>query len=295
MPGDDIEFYTKLNDNEKRLMEFMDDNKALKLKLAQLDLINKSRKKFGAGPVKLDILASRVANKMAREAAENDFTGHWNMAGEKPYQRYAFAGGYDHISENAFGEWSSVNLDNSESSVSSLMKDGHESFMSEKAPNDGHKKNVIDREHNYAGIGFCVSGKQFRYYEEFIDRYLMFESVPAKLKRGEKSDIIVKTDGRTFLYFLIAYYEKFPTPMQPKEISKKASYPDFTEEEGLKLPAWELSKHRNGTTYKIPVSFTKNGLYYIQIFTDSKEITRPGTLDTEGKTPYSGIVIKVTD
>ena len=56
--------------------------------------------------VKLDILASRVANKMCREAAENNFIGHWNLAGEKPYHRYAFAGGYDHVSENAFGEWS---------------------------------------------------------------------------------------------------------------------------------------------------------------------------------------------
>jgi len=32
--------------------------------------------------VKLDILASRVANQMARKSAENNFTGHWNLAGE---------------------------------------------------------------------------------------------------------------------------------------------------------------------------------------------------------------------
>ena len=70
-------------------------------------VINASRKKFKAQPVKLDILASRVANKQCREAAENGYVSHWNLAGEKPYLRYAFAGGYDHISENAFGEWTS--------------------------------------------------------------------------------------------------------------------------------------------------------------------------------------------
>ena len=45
----------------------------------------------------LDILASRVANMQSREAAANRFSGHWNMRGEKPYHRYAFAGGVDHV------------------------------------------------------------------------------------------------------------------------------------------------------------------------------------------------------
>ena len=148
----------------------------------QLDIINISRKKYKADPVKLDILASRVANKMCREAGENDFIGHWNIAGEKPYQRYAFAGGYDHVSENAFGEWSSDNYNKSSSIISSMMKSGHEKFMSERAPNDGHKQTIIDKPHNYVGIGYFLAGKQFRYYEEFIDRYLEFENIPSKFE-----------------------------------------------------------------------------------------------------------------
>ena len=107
----DLENYIKLNNNELRLPEYKDDEEALKLKLQQLEIINNSRKKNNAGAVKLDILASRVANKMCREAAENNYLGHWNLAGEKPYHRYAFAGGYDHVSENAFGQWSSDNYD----------------------------------------------------------------------------------------------------------------------------------------------------------------------------------------
>jgi hypothetical protein len=47
--------------------------------------------------------------------------------------------------------------------------------------------------------------------------------------------------------------------------------------------------------YTIPLSFTKKGLYYIQIFSDKKEITKPSSLTTKGKTPESGIVIKVTE
>src|ERR1035437_10093964 len=160
----DLENYVELNEKEQRLIDFKDTEESLKLKLVQLGVINKSRMKHNALPVKLDILASRVANKMCREAAENRYIGHWNMAGEEPYLRYAFAGGYDHVSENAYGEWSSDNYIVSSQVVGSKMKTGHEKFMAERSPNDGHKANIIDKSHNFAGIGFYLSGKQFRYY-----------------------------------------------------------------------------------------------------------------------------------
>jgi uncharacterized protein YkwD len=290
---DDFENYLRLNESEQRLNEYKDNNEALKLKLAQLDIINKSRNKFNAGKVKLDILASRVANKMSREAAENNFVGHWNTNGEKPYHRYAFAGGYDHVSENAFGEWSTDNYSVSEANISSLMKSGHEKFMAEKSPNDGHKKTIIDKTHNYVGIGYCLSGKQFRYYEEFIDRYLEFDNIPAEVNVGEKFSITVKTSGQYFLYYIIAYRENYPQPMTPEQIKRKRSYDDFTEEDNLKITAWDLSRYRNGTMYRIPLSFSREGLYYIQIYFDKNEITKPGSLNTKGKTQASGIVIKV--
>ena len=79
---DDYDTYKKLNNSEQRLKEFKDSDESLKLKIAQLEIINTSRKKNNAPAVRLDILASRVANKMAKEAAENEYLGHWNMAGE---------------------------------------------------------------------------------------------------------------------------------------------------------------------------------------------------------------------
>jgi uncharacterized protein YkwD len=292
--GKDVfDTYKKENDAEKRLNEFKDNDEALGLKIAQLEIINKSRKRYNASPVKLDILASRVANKMSREAAENEYLGHWNMAGEEPYLRYAFAGGYDHISENAYGEWSSDGYNESAQTIGSMMKTGHEKFMAERAPYDGHKITIIDKSHNYTGIGFYLKGKQFRYYEEFIDRYFEFENIPAELKTGEKCNIIINTNGRSFLYFITIYREDFPKSLTPSEISKKGSYRDFTNEEYKNIVAWDLSRYRNGTLYQIPLSFTKEGLYYIHIFSDKKEITKPAPLNTKGKTPESGIVIRV--
>ena len=292
--GDDLETYKKQNEKEMRLIEYKDSEDALKLKIYQLDNINKSRKKNNAPPVKLDILASRVANKMAKEAAENEFLGHWNLAGEEPYLRYAFAGGYDHVSENAFGQWSSDNYTVSNQAIASMMKAGHESFMSERAPADGHKANIIEKSHNYAGIGYFIKGKQFRYYEEFIDRYFEFENIPSEVKTGDKFNITVKTNGNNYLYYMIIYKQKFPRALSPAEINKRGGYMDYTNDQYKEITAWDLSRYRNGTVYTIPLSFSDEGLYYIHIYADKKEITKPGTLNTKGKTPATGIVIKAT-
>jgi hypothetical protein len=68
---------------------------------------------------------------------------------------------------------------------------------------------------------------------------------------------------------------------------------DYTNEEYKTIAAWDLSRYRNGTLYQVPLSFKDEGLYYIQIFTDKKEITKPSSVTTKGKTPESGIVIRV--
>jgi hypothetical protein len=289
-----LEYYQDLNNNESRLIDYKDNDQALRLKLVQLEVINESRRKQKAGPVKLDILASRVANKMCSEAANNNYTSHWNLNGEKPYLRYAFAGGNDHVSENAYGEWVSDKYDTSAISISGLMKSAHLTFMAERAPADGHKKNIIDKTHNFVGIGYCITENQFRYYEEFIDRYYTFENIPQTLKVNEPGSITVKTDGQNYLNYLIIYRENVPKPLKVAQLAKTGSYDDYSNEKYLEMPAWELSKFRKSNTYIIPLKFNKEGLFYIQIFQDIKEITKPVTITTNGKVQASGIVIKVT-
>jgi hypothetical protein len=95
------------------------------------------------------------------------------------------------------------------------------------------------------------------------------------------------------LYYLIIYRQEFPKPLSAEEIARRGSYMDYTDETYKEITAWELSKYRNGSTYTIPLSINKKGLYYIQIFSDKKEITKPSSLTTKGKTSESGIVIKV--
>ena len=290
-----IDEYIRLNEAEKRLLEYKDDIEALRLKLAQVDIINASRKKNRADPVKLDILASRVANKIAVEAAQNDYTGHWNLIGEKPYHRWGAAGGHDHVTENAYGEWTTAKYEISSKTIAAMMKNGHDAFMKERAPNDGHKKTTINKYHNFVGLGFALTENRFRYYEKFVDRYIEFKNVPSNVKTDEEFRINVKPMNGEFLYFLMVYRDRPLVPMSPDQIRRRASYPDFGDEEALRIPAWELAKFRTENGYSIPLKFSKEGIYYIQMFLDKKEITNPMTISTKGKDPASGIIIFATN
>ncbi|MCX6180836.1 MAG: CAP domain-containing protein [Bacteroidetes bacterium] len=286
--------YKKLNDSETRLPEFKDSDSHLKLKLQQLQVINQSRQKFKVANVQLDILASRAANKMSKEAAENNFNGHFNQAGEKPYHRYAFAGGKDHVSENAAGYWTTGQLDADDATVSRLMKEMHGEFMAEKSPNDGHKKNCIEKIHNYVGIGFYLVNGQFRYYEEFVDRYYTFISVLDTIKAKKEFILKLKPQQGQYFYCLFAYYEKALKPMSAAAINRTSSYADFTSNMALDLWPADLAKFRKGEQYEIKLKFTKPGIYYIQICQDGKEYTKaPRRAASNGKLQASGIVIVV--
>ena len=82
-----------------------------------------------------------------------------------------------------------------------LMKEGHGTFMKERAPNDGHKKNIINKDHNWVGIGYYLAGGQFRYNEEFIDRYVEFRDIPKELRINETGTITIDTRGKLLSLF----------------------------------------------------------------------------------------------
>jgi uncharacterized protein YkwD len=289
-----VTYYQALNQAEMRLPEFKDSEDLLRLKLIQLALINKSRKKYHAQPVKLDILASRVANKMCKEAAENKYLGHWDMAGEKPYHRYAFAGGMDHVAENAASSSYSGKQTFAEEpkTYTEEMSKLHLDFMAERAPDDAHKKNCIEKEHNFVGIGAYRMDKEFRYYEEFIDRYYTFLQIPAQAAVNVPVTLELKPGAGNYFYYLIAFREDI-TPMTPSKISSRHHYDDFGPKKNLEFTPWALSEFRKDATYEIPLTFNKPGYYYIAIYQSEKEYKKPTAFNTDGKIQASGIVIEV--
>lgn len=287
--------YKIKNDNESRLIDYKDSDDMLKLKILQLAVINKSRAKHRVQTVELDILASRVANKMSKEAALNGYLSHWNMKGEKPYHRYAFAGGYDHVAENAAAKWSSESFQVSNENIFKFMQESHKAFMNEKAPRDGHKQNCINKHHNFVGIGVYLINKNFRYYEEFIDRYYIFKDVPDKVNVNQEFSFKVETEKDKYLVYCVAYREKFPKSKIPIGLSLKGGYKDYSSKKAVKINPWEIAKLRNGNQYTLSFKFKKSGLYYIHIYQFKKEYTKPASFTTGGKAQGSGIVIKVVD
>ncbi len=285
--------YRLLNHQEKRLIEHKDDDETLYLKLVQLSLINKNRKRYRAKPVKLDILACRMANKMSKEACLNGYTSHWNMLGEKPYHRYAFAGGYDHVSENAYGETTSNILENTNKNRAYLMKKAHDVFMKERKPRDYHKQTCIAKNHNYVGIGMYLTKHSFRYYEEFIDRYYKFSNIPDKIKVNQEFSIEVTVRPRKYLYFLEVFLEKFPEPIKPSVLNKKGGYRDFSSSSVMSMAPWKLAQYRKGNTYNLKFKFSRPGLYYLHMYEHNKEYKQPTSFSTKGKLQASGIVVRV--
>jgi len=90
----------------RRLREFADTEETLRIKLQQLDYINRQRHKFHLPPLQYDLLAGRVEmSHLTEETRERTFA-HINSAGEYAYHRWAKTGRTDHVRENLFAQFS---------------------------------------------------------------------------------------------------------------------------------------------------------------------------------------------
>jgi uncharacterized protein YkwD len=283
------------NEKEGRLPEFKDNETTLKLKLEVLDLINENRARHGVPTVRLDILASRVASKTSSEASKGDYYGHWNLRGEKPYHRYAFAGGVDHVMENASMIQGGGPMTKDYAQVLSFIKKMHMMMYNETPPNDGHRRNILLPSHTHVGLGFSMIENRFRYYELFVDRYLEFDPVPAMVKAGGK----VTVSGAVLpagygVFFATVYYEPVPEPMTASQLRTMGGYPDFTNARAANLPYWQIKYDDASRKFSFDFPTTRPGLYYVHIYIKRGHTGKepPSSVSTAGLSPVSGIVIK---
>ncbi|MDY6935368.1 MAG: CAP domain-containing protein [Spirochaetota bacterium] len=283
------------NSRVKQLEEYKDNEETIKLKLEILKEINTNRSRHGLRSLKLDILACRIASKTASEAVRGNYFGHWNLRGEKPYHRYAFAGGMHHVSENAAMRWRSVPMEKSYENVLNFIIDSHMAMYNEKSPHDGHRKNILNPWHTHVGLGFSLIENNFRYYEEYLNIYLEIEPLQTSIRAGES----VKISGRVAapnygIFFVVVYYEPFPSPMTPKQIAQKNSYSDFTDSRVVSLPFWKINYDDNSKQFHFSFQTSKVGLYYVQIYIKSGHTKNEKNrfITTKGLSPVSGIVIK---
>jgi len=237
--------------------------------------INRDRRRYGLAPVKLDRLASRVADRHCREMIRKNYLSHWNVKGLKPYYRYAFAGGRDHIAENLYSSsvWGTTFTCTLSDIFDRVLK-GERSFMAEKPPYNGHRKNILRWYHTHVGIGFACSDQEFRMAEEFVDRYIILDDLPTKIHRGYRQTISGKIlkSGLSPIMAVIDF-EPIPKRKSVRELKRLGSYLDGSFQKPFStISAWEMNFYPKSRRFYFTLDFSgaRRGYYYMILYLSKK-------------------------
>lgn len=242
-----------------------------------LKQINRDRAAYHLPPVEYDKLAAEVGESHCQEMLEGGYLSHWNREGLKPYHRYSLAGGRDYVAENAFTYEINPPVEITKDLLIKRALFAQRQFMAEKAPHDGHKKNILDPHHTAVGIGLAYSGSGFRLTQEFINRYVAMKDLPSKA--GLSSPLWVEgkpLNGVTFENIAL-FYEPFPKPMSPRELKNTSSYSLPSARRNLFRKLSENRYYSDGSqgevevaedgSFKAPLTFWKGpGVYTVVVW-----------------------------
>lgn len=273
-----------LQENEAMmdLHEYRDTEEMLRIKVRHMDLINEYRREVGSGALKYDLLAGRVANMQAKNAAEKGYGGHWDAEGRAPFLRYGLNGGLDHVSENAYekttiyshykGKSIACSM-NDVDLIASDLKEATEAFLNE-ASGGKHRETVLENSHNYFGAGYYCEpviseGRaefRVRYYEEYVNRYIDFDKINDEVATGEKVTIggtVIPDDAG--VYIISVYYLDEPGPLTAEQINGMPGYyRDYTDRQAALLGPAEISFNPKRRSFAFEFQPDKKGYYYVQ-------------------------------
>ncbi len=177
-----------------------------------LKLINRDRQLYGLRPVQLDLEASAIGDDYCRHQIRNGTNGHFTTDGLAPYMRYSFAGGNDGVSENA-AAWS-ANYAFSERALYEMARRSQDAMMAESAPQDGHKRTILDPHATHVGIGLAWEHSEFRLVHEFIRRYVRWtRPVPRHARIGETVMVAGQPIVGASIEAISVHYERTPEAM----------------------------------------------------------------------------------
>lgn len=188
-----------------------------------LRLINRDRQLYNLPPVELDTQASQLGDEYCRAQIRNRTTGHYTTDGLAPYTRYSWGGGNDAVSENA-AAWSAT-YDFSERALYEMAGRSQDAMMAEMAPNDGHKRTMLDPHATHVGIGLAWSGGEFRLVQEFVRRYIEFTR---PLPRSARVHQTVTTTGTPLrgarVEGVTVHHEPLPQAISARTASAMSTY-----------------------------------------------------------------------
>ena len=196
-----------------------------------LAMVNRERAQHGLSRLELDYLASKVATDHARDMVDGLFLSHWSRDGQKPYQRYSFAGGTEANQENA-ARLDDVSTDTAQEIEVSVV-DLHQSMIDEHPPDDGHRQTILFPYHTHVGFGVAAKPDHVRMVELYLARYAVIDPVPQSAQPGAQLIFSGRLlNPKHTMEGVHVYYEPFPQrpAMEWLRIRRSYSLPDtFTD------------------------------------------------------------------
>lgn len=256
------------------------------LKLRLVEEINRDRKAAGLQPVEYSEELSLAADAHCREMLRESYVSHWNRAGWKPYMRYSLAGIQDYTAENIWSLWKS-DLDTSRDALWQQVQAGHQSFMAERPPDDGHRQSILSPRHTNVGIGLAFDQQGIRLIEVFGARYAKLKPLPARATLKDKLKIKGQIADHNLKLFGVAIYcEPLPQPMSREELRETYAYslPEEHFMERVWLGAGQYSDGSEGSVYlgasgqfSLALQFWKKapGIYTIGVWLQDRKGGKP--------------------
>ena len=251
-----------------------------------LEQVNRERAAARLSALKLDGLASDVAQLHAIEMAQNNFLSHWGLDGRKPYHRYAYAGGTEATAENdAAADYSAPFASDDFADAPIRM---HKAMYAEVAPNDGHRQTILTPQHTHVGFGFAAHDLHVRLCEVYVSRYVSIDPYPTvkpPLSRFLFSGHVL--DSRYSIEGVDVFYEAPPSPPRRSwlEVPRPYSLPENPTTLYVKLPANKV--YDDGTTgtietprpgsFRVPIELSRKqpGVYTLVVWVSRNESSNP--------------------
>lgn len=194
------------------------------LQALALDLINQDRAAAGLSPVAWDADAAGLAQRHAEDMLAGQFFSHWNRDGFGPDHRAALnASMTDAVFENIHAFWRTSNGKPAPiEDWPQRILDAHESLMD----SPGHRRNILDPAHTHVGIGIAYRPDtgELRVVQEFVNRYVALDPLPARLPVGAEIEITGRLLNGASDPLVNLAYEPFPAPMSVEELDETGSY-----------------------------------------------------------------------
>ena len=188
-----------------------------------LELINRDRALYRLPPVALDVQASTIGDAYCRTQIRNGTTGHFTTDGLPPYARYSLAGGNDAVSENA-AAWS-ASYDFSGRALYEMARRSQDAMMAEMAPNDGHKRTMLDPHATHVGIGLAWERGEFRLVQEFVRRYIDWtRPLPRSARPGQTVMMSGRPAGGVSVEGITVHHEPLPQAIAAQTASAISTY-----------------------------------------------------------------------